>query len=208
MAALGGGVALIGFMLIEESRFPAAYSWPMLWVSIGVSMTVGSALSLVSFVLTRGTGRLDRVIRRITAVAIGVSACVLAAFICDEEAIGQWFIAFPISLLVTGVGFLASAALGGLAEIRDRETGAVKCDLWIRCPRCSKEQKLATGESRCSGCRMVFHIEVKEPICPKCGYNVHLLTRPVCPECGEQLSPQLAPTVASTMPGAVAASAS
>jgi len=56
--------------------------------------------------------------------------------------------------------------------------------LHLQCPRCRTFQDLSEGESACLSCKLKFKIEVEEPVCPKCGYNLHMLTSPRCPECG------------------------
>ena len=60
--------------------------------------------------------------------------------------------------------------------------------LFVRCPRCLREQELPMGESQCSGCKLRFMIQMEEPRCPACGYSLRGLTSPQCPECGRMIS--------------------
>ncbi len=65
--------------------------------------------------------------------------------------------------------------------------GEVLKAIWVRCPRCQKEQTLPLGEAACSECRLVIRTSVEPPACPKCGYDVSMIRGDKCPECGDAI---------------------
>ncbi len=67
---------------------------------------------------------------------------------------------------------------------------AIDQKIFLRCPRCLKEQDVPVGESHCMACRLRITVDIEEPKCPKCGYNLRALTRPICPECGASIVPE------------------
>ena len=87
---------------------------------------------------------------------------------------------------ILGVLVIACACAGGT---RREMVSVFQGNMFVRCPRCACEQEVEMGESRCVGCKLRFVIEVEEPVCPKCAYNLRGLARPVCPECGTALDP-------------------
>ena len=65
---------------------------------------------------------------------------------------------------------------------------AVEGKVEVKCPRCGRVEVVVEGvEARCSGCCLKIKVEVEEPACPNCGFNLFGLTRAVCPECGLRL---------------------
>lgn len=57
----------------------------------------------------------------------------------------------------------------------------------LTCPRCARKGEAPLGQSRCEGCGLIFLVQVAEPRCIKCNYNLLDLRSPVCPECGEPI---------------------
>lgn len=103
----------------------------------------------------------------------------------DEEIL---FRLFGVFLILTALGAITVPILykvQGIDKITDVESTALT--LKLTCPRCTLEQVVADGVSRCRQCRLKFHIEIEEPRCPCCHYLLHQLTRPICPECGLSL---------------------
>jgi hypothetical protein len=91
-------------------------------------------------------------------------------------------------LIAGGCGVLTVFVLNKFFGIKVIDPLSIAAaNIWLRCPRCSKEQEIVSGESRCVACKLRIKIEVEEPLCPKCGYNLHALTHPFCPECGTTL---------------------
>jgi hypothetical protein len=71
------------------------------------------------------------------------------------------------------------------------EDRSVENAVTLTCPRCQTLQMLPEGRpARCSTCRLKIKIDIEEPACPNCGFNLHRLTRPTCPECGFALDAQ------------------
>lgn len=90
--------------------------------------------------------------------------------------------------ILTGCGTMAMVVLGRLNrhDIVPSEMPTVT-DVAIICPVCAKKQKLQIGDSKCSGCGLLFEIKVKEPRCPQCNYLLFMLKSDRCPECGRAL---------------------
>lgn len=66
----------------------------------------------------------------------------------------------------------------------------------ITCPRCASKCDASVGTSRCKGCGLLFLLQLAEPHCIKCEYNLLDLKSDRCPECGTP--------VAESMPAATA----
>lgn len=54
----------------------------------------------------------------------------------------------------------------------------------ITCPRCATKFDGPVGTSRCNGCGLLFILQLAEPRCIKCEYNLLDLKSERCPECG------------------------
>jgi len=54
----------------------------------------------------------------------------------------------------------------------------------ITCPRCATKCDAHVGASRCTGCGLIFLLDLAEPRCIKCEYNLLDLKSDRCPECG------------------------
>lgn len=65
-------------------------------------------------------------------------------------------------------------------------SGAIKeiKEVRITCPRCATKCEAHVGSSRCTGCGLIFLLELAEPRCIKCEYNLLDLKSDRCPECG------------------------
>lgn len=62
--------------------------------------------------------------------------------------------------------------------------GAELKSIWVRCPRCTKEQTLPLGEAACSECRLIIKTALEVPACRQCGYDISMIKGDKCPECG------------------------
>jgi hypothetical protein len=91
--------------------------------------------------------------------------------------IGALVVGFGGGLCVFGVARFSRLKPQDLAS-------SVSTTVRLFCPRCGMEQELAMGESACGRCQLRFVIDVEEPRCPQCHYNLHRLTSDRCPECG------------------------
>ena len=85
------------------------------------------------------------------------------------------------------------------ARKRESESIPQRFSLHLTCPKCSHEQTLPGGLTRCQACRFAMLIEVEEPRC-ECGYLLFKLQGDVCPECGRQITDAPA---RSQLPGSV-----
>lgn len=65
-------------------------------------------------------------------------------------------------------------------------SGAIKeiKNIRITCPRCASKCDASVGTSRCNGCGLLFILQLAEPRCIKCEYNLLDLKSDRCPECG------------------------
>ena len=83
---------------------------------------------------------------------------------------------------------VASIALVIMAKVRNVEKTesleSTPARLTLQCPRCSTQQTLDAGPSKCAACGLKFRIDIEEPRCAKCGYLLWQLPERRCPECG------------------------
>jgi hypothetical protein len=140
--------------------------------TIGTVLLTAALLSYLNFITEGFRGRVDEnelLIRLIAAGSI-VSACGLLAITI--------FLAANRRALVT-----TSAAV--------KEIRSVK----VTCPRCATKIDAAVGvgggRSRCGGCGLIFVLELAEPRCVKCEYNLLDLKGDRCPECGTPVAESL-----------------
>lgn len=92
--------------------------------------------------------------------------------------------------IVTTCGILAIAVLKAFnrrAVITEAQSIVDIKQISLVCPRCSKKQDAAIGESRCCGCGIIFLLGVAEPHCIKCNYTLLDIRAGRCPECGEPI---------------------
>ena len=178
---------------------------------IGTGMVWAAFLCLIAFIYTPRLNLFGKVLQIGTLVAMTVATAMFMGLIWleDRGMLQDVENTFLAAMVLSVAGVLAVLVIGRFITVRVPDVlSTVGETIHLQCPRCKKFQDLALGSGHCSGCRLRISVEVEEPRCPKCGYNLHQLTRPICPECGEQLSPQVAPAVESTPPAPVAASTS
>ncbi len=74
-------------------------------------------------------------------------------------------------------------------------SGAIKeiKNIRIICPRCATKCDAAPGTSRCTGCGLLFILQLAEPHCIKCEYNLLDLKADRCPECGTPIAESTPP---------------
>lgn len=92
--------------------------------------------------------------------------------------------------IIAGCGTLALVILSRMRrpEIPVGEVPAVEA-ISLTCPICSKKVTGPPGDLTCGHCRMGFHVALKEPRCPACGYLLLMLRTDRCPECGAAVAP-------------------
>ncbi|HSW46965.1 MAG TPA: hypothetical protein VLM89_15490 [Phycisphaerae bacterium] len=83
---------------------------------------------------------------------------------------------------VSTIALVIMTKVKGVEKIQSLESTPARIN--IQCPRCSMQQVLDAGASKCAACGLRFRIEVEEPRCAKCGYLLWQLPGRRCPECG------------------------
>lgn len=93
--------------------------------------------------------------------------------------------------IVTTCGILALAVLKAFNRrviVTEAQSIADIKQINLACPRCAKKQDAELGESRCTGCGLIFLLRIAEPHCSKCNYMLLDIRAGRCPECGEPIS--------------------
>ena len=158
----------------------------------GVGMITAGLLCLVPWVMVPRLNALGKLVQGATAGAMLLLYGFFWLVIWDASVVHDMDNVFVALATLCGAGMLTVFVLNRFFGIKmPNPLSSVQAMVWLKCPRCLKEQEIAAGaETRCTSCKLKIKVEVEEPLCPKCGYNLHQLTRPVCPECGTALSPE------------------
>ena len=136
--------------------------------TIGTVLLTAALMSYLNFITEgfRGDVDVNELVVRLIAAGSIVSVCGLLAITI--------FLAANRRALVT-----TSASV--------KEIRSVK----VTCPRCTTKTDAAVGRSRCGGCGLIFVLELAEPRCVKCEYNLLDLRGDRCPECGTPVAESL-----------------
>ena len=136
-------------------------------------------------------------------LALGTTGCLIATGFCAiyvnyvvDGNPNSGFNDFSVRLLAAGAivttcGIMAIAVLKAFNRrvmITEAQSIAEIKHIHLSCPRCSKKQDAALGESRCTGCGILFLLRVAEPHCIKCNYTLLDIRAGRCPECGEPIA--------------------
>jgi hypothetical protein len=176
---------------------------------VGTGVVWAAFLCLIAFIYTPRLNLFGKLLQIGTLASMTVATALLMALIrcSDWSFLRDAETCFLASVVLSVAGVLAVLLVRRFITVKLPDIlSTVGETIHLQCPRCKKFQDLALGSAHCSGCRLHIAVEVEEPRCPKCGYNLHQLTRPICPECGEQLSPELAVPTASPTPASAGAS--
>ncbi|HZZ44715.1 MAG TPA: hypothetical protein VFE58_17395 [Tepidisphaeraceae bacterium] len=119
--------------------------------------------------------------------AIFLLAVVVTLDIFIEPDGDLWLRITGSTAIITALGAIGTPILYKVKGIKE-PVETTPLELSIVCPRCLLAQSIASGDSRCAGCRLKFHLEIEEPRCPECNYLLYRLTTPRCPECGHALA--------------------
>ena len=175
---------------------------------IGTGILWAAFLCLIAFVYTPRLNLIGRVLQLGTLASMACATALFMVAIWWEDAffMRDAETCFLTSIVLSVAGVLAMLLVGRFVAVKVPDVlSAVGESIHLQCPRCKKLQDFPLGSGHCSGCHLRIAVEVEEPRCPKCGYNLHRLTRPICPECGEQLSAEVAPPVETATPSLAAA---
>jgi hypothetical protein len=126
-----------------------------------------------------------------TVVMIVILAGQIISSIVFEMKDETWYRFIGIFSIVVACGTVSVPILHKVSALQGRE--AVKTTalmLNIKCPRCSTNQELGVGASKCVKCALKFRIEIEEEQCRKCGYPLYQLESTTCPECGTPIAMQ------------------
>lgn len=182
------GVGLLDYLLMIwffQSSFSADWVWQVMWL-LGVWAVALPHAGLLSLAQLRGG--VWRWVQVGAFVAVFSLASVISAAVVFEADDDLAWRMIGILAIFSVLGTIAIPVLSKVHRIdRLTEMVATRLDVSLKCPRCLFEQTVASGYSRCSRCRLKFHIEIEEPRCPGCNYLLHQLTTPECPECGRVL---------------------
>jgi hypothetical protein len=159
--------------------------------AVATGTVIAGFLSISAWAWSVRMSVAGRYVQIMTGVLLTVATAAYIALIWSDWAWKQVLWPYCCGLMVlTGAGVLVVLVMHALWGGKQREGVSVfQGNMFVRCPRCACEQEVEMGESRCVACKLRFVIEVEEPVCPKCAYNLRGLARPVCPECGTALDP-------------------
>ncbi len=155
----------------------------------GTGMLAAMFFNLVPVVFLPRMNFVGRAIQGVSVGSLSLAAVVLLVMIWNlfgydptiELALGATF----------GLGIAGALAVFALSKFSllkaPDPVSAVATTLRLFCPRCGQSQELPLGESACSACQLKFSIDVEEPRCPRCHYNLHKLEATRCPECGQAI---------------------
>lgn len=157
------GFLFAGINVLLRLPLLASQRW-LVYAVIGVLCFDGLAASLFNVVTMAGqhADEMDLLPRVLAAGAIVLACGVLAIAV---------LMAFNKRTLVTTSAYLADIKAVSMV-----------------CPRCARKNEAPLGQSRCQGCGLILLVQVAEPRCVKCNYNLLDLRSPVCPECGEPIA--------------------
>lgn len=181
---------VIAMVLIwKPMRYPQGQPYEM-WSGLTATWAAG-AVAVSMLALARLSKKL-RFVQHGARGAVVALALLISAAICDEydylKMPEGWNRKIETTLIagsiLTGCLLLSVPLLHWFNALRERAAVTTALRLWLRCPRCGREQELAAGGATCVQCRLRLRIEIEEERCPACGYLLYRLASSNCPECG------------------------
>ncbi|MCL2640156.1 MAG: hypothetical protein FWD53_04865 [Phycisphaerales bacterium] len=168
----------------------------------GIGFTLAGLLCLTAFIMTPNIKFLGRLLQpAVTLSYLAICVCI-HILMWSRHYPGRDFDKFFVSCIIFAIaGTIAISILNKFFGIKIKNPVTYSSTtLYLQCPRCRTFQDLSEGESACLSCKLKFKIEVEEPVCPTCGYNLHMLTSSRCPECGTVFRLENTPTVLAPDP--------
>jgi len=159
----------------------------------GTGFTLAGLLCLIPFVMAPNIKFFGRLLQIAVIFSYGLIFVFFQIIIWDADGLldkihGVEKLIFALFAFAIA-GTIAVAILNKFLGIKIKAPVTyTSSTLHLQCPRCSTFQDFPEGESVCRVCKLKFKIEIEEPVCPTCGYNLHHLTSARCPECGTTLS--------------------
>jgi predicted RNA-binding Zn-ribbon protein involved in translation (DUF1610 family) len=161
---------------------------------VQTGLILSGVLCLVPFVMVPRMRRVGRILQWTAVLYLCGASLVTLGELWNRTGTGHLAQAVATLLIPAGVCMMGVFVLQRFLSIpppAPLERQSVEDAVQLTCPRCGKPQSLPAGETaRCADCRLKIKVEVEEPACPNCGFNLHRLTRPTCPECGFALDTQ------------------
>ncbi len=179
-SAIAMGMNLLGIW----GNLPWLRSYDLARCAAAVAAWGGLMLLLELMQLARLEGSWVWLRRGTGVAATSLAVAMTALFVLEYSSVGMILLLVAAATLA-GCGILCTLALHWLTSTRPRHTCVTTpLTVSLTCPRCQETQPIAAGRSTCRKCRLVFHFEIEEERCPKCGYLLYKLVSDRCPECG------------------------
>jgi hypothetical protein len=180
-----GMICLLFVLTVEILRDMSSFRFSQTTWTVVSSIYFGGALLCIASAI--GALRLTsfaRLLQALTLIGLLATFTVLEALFANPGNHRVMDIFFTI-LLIAGLLTFTTLFLYRVTGLKEPDPlTAFDLTLHLRCPRCRTEQDLPTGEAHCIACHLRFHIDMEDPVCLSCGYNLRGLLVPKCPECG------------------------
>jgi hypothetical protein len=164
---------------------------------VASGMVVACMVCYIPVVLLPRLGYLGRLVQMASAVLFATGGAICLAMIWDWIGFSpSWEAVLQAACVAGTAGALSAFATGKLSALKAQDPMTdIATTMRVFCPRCGRDQEVGMGDSACTGCKLWFVIEMEEPRCENCGYNLHKLEAERCPECGWTVGPRRAAAV-------------
>ncbi|MCL2648323.1 MAG: hypothetical protein FWD61_15155 [Phycisphaerales bacterium] len=155
----------------------------------GTGFAVAGLLCLSAFILTPNIKSLGRILQLLVVCAYLLLFIFMLSVMWGANPGREFETPLIAAIFFAVAGTIAVSLLNKFFGIKIKKPVTYSATtLHLQCPRCQTFQDLPEGESVCRSCKLKFKIEIEEPLCPTCGYNLHNLTSARCPECGTMIT--------------------
>lgn len=175
-----GGLALYTAAIWAPSNRTQDWVFNVMWLTAIWAVALPH-LGLLALTRFEGAWRGGRIGALVTVLGLAVSLSV-HVFLHNNA---HWQLTAVLGILagLATIGLPIAQKLYGLSR-QPPGLESTPAEVWLRCPRCEKEQTVSAGKAKCSGCGLRIELKVEEPRCVGCGYLLYKLASPQCPECG------------------------